>query len=274
MIARVCYALLAFALLALTAIFAVRVYRERRESLPVVQAPPEVAGQSCAAAIETARHLTKSGALDRARLAYLWLLGHCESSPTLPHAMLEAGSLFGHLLRQPREAQRVYEEFLRRFPSHPEAGDVTYHLARLEIDSEDYTAAVAHLTLLAQRYPDSWHEESAKFLAVKATEMLTAQRRKRRTILGQVAALVPTNLVSVLALLTALGPSIIQTVSKTRQESGSGRPRSRWVMATLVIALTLLNYVINNVDSARRNRVLMEKLDRLAAVSVPSRGSQ
>ncbi len=241
--------------------------------MPVVEAPAEVAGRSCEQGIAKARELTTSAAFDRARLVYLWFLRHCKSSASLPEAMLEAGSLLGHLAYQPREAQRVYAEFLRRFPAHPEAGTATYHLARLEIDAGDYTAAVGHLTALAQRYPHSWHEESAKFLAAKAAEMLAADRHRRRTVLGQLTELIPNNLVSLLALLTAIGPSVSQTLSKARGESPSHRPRVRWVIPSLIVGLTLLNYLINNVDSARRNRIVMDKLDRLAAVGVQLRGS-
>jgi len=272
MIARVCYALLAVSLLTLAAIFAVRVSRARHHGLPNVEPSAEVAGQSCEQAAETARTLTKAAAFDRARLAYLWILSHCDDSPVLPDAMLESGSLFGHLLDKPHDAQLVYESFLHRFPDHPEAGDVTFHLARLEIDAGNYAAAVAHLTTLAQQYPNSWHEESAKFLASRAAEMLAAERHSRRTVFGQLAQFVPNNLASLLVLLTAVGPSVIQTVHRARGESASDR--SKWMIPTIVIGLTVLNYTINNVDSARRNRMLMEKLDRLAAASVQPQRDQ
>lgn len=273
MITRVCYAVLAVVLLVLAGTFAVRLRRGGQHALPIVDTPAEVAGRSCEEGINTARQLTKSGTFDRARLVYLWLLQHCDNSPVLPDAMLEAGSLFGHLLHQPREARLVYAQFLRRFPTNPEAGDVTYHLARLEIERGDYTAAVAHLTTLAQRYPESWHEESAKFLAAKAAEMLEAEKRRRRTIFGQLAQLVPNNVVSLLALLTALAPTVIQSVDKVR-ESAPSEWRRRWAMPSLIIGLTLLNYIINNVDSARQNRMLMEKLDSLARGAAQVEASQ
>jgi tetratricopeptide (TPR) repeat protein len=273
MIARVCYALLAIGLLMLAGVFAFRLYRGRQRVLPVVEAPAEVAGRSCDEGIEKARELTKRAALDRARLVYLWLLSHCDNSPVLPDAMLEAGSLFGHLLHQPREARLVYQQFLRRFPTNPEAGDVTYHLARLEIERGDYTAAIAHLTTLAQRYPNSWHEESGKFLAAKAAEMLAAEKRSRRTFFGQLKQLVPNNLVSLLALLTALGPTVIQTVAKLRESAKSGT-RTRWAVPAIVVGLTALNYVMNNVDSGRQNRLLMEKLDHLAGGAVQAQASE
>ena len=266
MIARVGYALLALGLLALAGTFALRQHWARQPALPVVEAPAEIAGLSCEQALEKGRELTKGGALERARGVYLWLVSHCNNSPVLPDALLEAGSLFGHLLHQPREARLVYQQFLRRFPDNPEAGNVTYNLARLEIERGDYTAAVAHLTAMAQRYPDSWHEESAKFLAAKAAEMLAADKHSRRTVLGQLAQLIPNNVISLIALLTALGPTVIQTVSKVR-ESAKSATRTGWVMPTVIIGLTLLNYIMNNIDSARQNRILMEKLDRLAGVA-------
>ena len=80
MFARSCYAILAVALLTLAGIFAVRLYRERRQELPVVDAAVEIAGRSCEDAAAKTRELTKNGALDRARLSYLWLLSHCEAS--------------------------------------------------------------------------------------------------------------------------------------------------------------------------------------------------
>ena len=272
MFRRVGYGILAGGLLLLAGIFGVRACNQRARGLPDVAAPAEIAGRSCEEGVEKARQLTKTRALEQARLAYLWLLKHCDHSPVLADAMLEGGSLFGHLLHRPREAQLAYEEFLRRFPTHAEAADATFHLARLELDAGDYTSAVAHLTVLAQRFPTSSHEESAKFLAAKAAEMLAAERRSRRTATGQLAELVPNNLISLLALVTALGPSLIQTVSKARQSDRTDT-WSRWMMPSVIVGLTLLNFLFNNIDSARRNRLLVQKLDRLAGTSIGSEAS-
>ena len=269
MITRVGYALLAVGLLTLAAIFVIPAFTDRPHGFPKVDASAEVAGQSCEQATQTAAALTKDAKLDRARLAYLWILSHCDAAPVLPDAMLQAGSLFAYRMNEAHDAQLVYEEFLRRFPDHAEAGDVTFNLARLEIDGGDYSAAIAHLTMVAQRYPTSWHEESAKFLAMRAAEMLTADRHSRRTVFGQLAQFIPNNFASVLLLLTAVGPSVIQTVHKARGESVS--ERAKWMIPAIIIGLTVLNYTINNVDSARRNKLLMEKLDRLAAPSVQPR---
>lgn len=239
-------------------------YASRRTSLPVVEAPREIAGRSCESALDTARELTKNAALERARLAYLWLATHCDDSAVLPDALLEGGSLLGYLMQRPREAQRLFEEFLDRFPARLDAGVALYHLAKLEIDSGDYAAAVAHLKLLSERYPNSPREQSAKFLAVIVGEMLAAERRSQRTFLGQIAATVPTNFLSFLALLTALGPALVQAASKARRRSANSGTRFAWVIPSVVIGLTLLNYVVNNIDSARRNRMLMEELNQLS----------
>jgi hypothetical protein len=92
--------------------------------------------------------------------------------------------------------------------------------------------------------------------------MLASERRSRGTATGQLSALVPNNLFSVLALLIAIGPSAIQTLRQAKRESASGR-FWRWAVPALVIALMLLNGAINNIDNARRNTLVMEKLDRL-----------
>ncbi len=260
---RLSYALLTAALVILVALFGARVWRGESQTLPRVDAPPEIAGRSCADGLQKARELTRSGALDRARVAYLWLIGHCDDSPVLPDALLEAGSLLGHLMQRPSEARRVYRMFLRRFPSHPGAADATYHLAKLELDAGDYADAVVHLTALAHSWPGSAHAESAKFLAAKAAHMLAADRRSQRSAAGQVAALVPNNILSLLALLLAIGPSAIQTLRQAKHESAASRARLRWMIPALVIGLTLLNNLMNNVDNARRNALVMEKLDRL-----------
>lgn len=263
MMRRLCYALLTAALVTLVALFGARVWRGKRQALPRVDAPPEIAGRSCEDGLQQARELTRSGALEPARVAYLWLIGHCDHSPVLPDALLEAGSLFGHLMQRPSEARRVYRTFLRRFPTHPGAADATYHLAKLEIDAGDYAAAVVRLTALADRWPSSPHAESATFLAAKAAQMLAADRRSQRTAGGQAAALVPNNILSLLALLVAIGPSAIQTLRQAKGESAATRARRRWMVPVLVIGLTLLNSLMNNVDNARRNALVMEKLDRL-----------
>lgn len=259
---RLSYALLTAALMALLALFGARMWRKDAETLPTVEAPPEVAGRSCAAGLQTARELTWRDDLDDARRAYLWLIGHCDDSPVLPDALLEAGALFGFRMQRPGEARRAYETFLRRFPDQPGAADATHHLAQLEIDAGDYAPAVVHLTTLAERDPNGPHEESAKFLAARAAQMLAADRRSQRSAVGQVAALVPNNLFSMLALLVAIGPSAIQTLRQARRDS-AGPTRWRWMIPGLVIALTLLNSVINNIDNAQRNALVMEKLDRL-----------
>lgn len=274
MMRRVCYALLTVALVTLIALFVVRMRSRTPPALPAVEPPPEIAGRSCAEGLQRARELTRSGALDQARLAYLWLVGHCDDSSALPDALLETGSLLGHLMGRPGEARRAYETFLRRFPTHAGAADATYHLAKLEIDAGDYTGAVAHLTRLAEDYPDSQHEESAKFLAAKAAEMLAADRRKQRTAAGQLTALVPNNVVSLLALLAAIGPAIIQTVRQARSEAANRATSWRWMVPSIVIGLTVLNFVINHVDNTRRNALVMDKLDRLLEARSELPGTQ
>ena len=264
---------LAIALLALAGLFAARVYGNREQGLPSVPAPQEIAGRSCGESVAIARALTKQGALDRARLAYLWVVEHCGDATVLPGALLEAGSLLGYLLHHPGEAQTVYEQFLRRFPSDLGAVDATYHLAKLEIDAGDYASAVAHLTTLAERYPNSPHAASAQLLAAKAAELLAHERRSQRTLVGQLWQLVPNNVLSLLAVLAALGPSVIQTVSRLKTERSPEAARSRWLVPMVIIGLTVLNYVINNVDNARRNRTLMEKLDQLTASRVEPGGT-
>ncbi|HUI28384.1 MAG TPA: tetratricopeptide repeat protein [Candidatus Kryptonia bacterium] len=265
MLARIGYAILAVGLFVLIGVFVVRVYRGRPRSLPSVAAPAEIAGQPCQAALETARELTRRRALERARQAYLWLATHCDDSPVQPEALLEAGSLLGHLLNQPHEAQQVYERFLGRFGSQPGADAALYHLAKLRIDAGDYAAAITYLSLLAERYPTSEHRESAQFLTVKAAEMLAARRQALRSVSGQVAQLVPNNFFSLLALLAAVGPSLLQIVVRPKSDFSPARRRLRWVQPSLVVGLTFLNYVMNNLDLARRNADLMEKLDEVSS---------
>jgi hypothetical protein len=258
MIARIGYGFLAVCLVTLAATFGVRVYEQRRQPLPGVLELPDFAGISCEDGLAKARELTKATQVDRARLAYLWLRTHCASSPLLPDVLLEAGSLCGHLMQRPVEAQQIYQEFLSRFPTHPAADDATYHLAKLEIDGGDYAAAVAHLTALAQRYPDSPHQESAKFLASKAAEMLAADRTTFRSVSGQLGAFVPNNPFSLFALLLAVGPAALEVISKAKRER-------RWLIPTLVLVLTLLNYLVNNWEAFQRNAQLMETFVHLAA---------
>ncbi|MBI4516104.1 MAG: tetratricopeptide repeat protein [Deltaproteobacteria bacterium] len=262
MIRRLTYTVLTVGLVGLCGLFALRLLGEGTSSLPAASAPEGIRG-SCEDGLGQARELTKNGGAERSYQAYLWLIGQCADSPVLPDILLEAGSLFGHLLEQPGQARRVYEEFLLRFPTHPQADDAIFHLARLEIDAGDYTQAVSHLTTLAQHYPGSEHQESAKFLATKAAEMLAADRRRLHTLPGQLAALIPNNLLSLLAVVAALGPSIIQAASKAQANGGEGQKRRRWMMPVVIIVLTLLNYAINNIESRQRNAALMEKLDRL-----------
>jgi hypothetical protein len=273
MVARIGYATFALLLVVLAGVFAVRLLRGRPERLPAVAAPAEIAGRPCDEAAGIARELTRERVLDRARLAYLWIVTNCDGAAALPDAMLAGASLLGYLVNQPSEARLVYEDFLRRFPMHADVPQALYHLAKLEIDAGHYAAAVARLTSLADRYPHSAHEQSAKFLASKAAEMLATEQQSRRTLLGQIAELVPNNIVSFLALIAALGPSVIQVVTRARGDAGAPM-RLRWVMPTVVVGLTVLNYTLNNIEGARRNRMLMEKLDRLVALSPAAQGAK
>lgn len=266
---RLPYAVLTVVLLILAVLCVTRLFGGT-PSLPTVSQPDALQGRSCAEALAQARGLTASRAIDRARVAYLWIIETCDGDgAVLPQALLEAGSLLGHLMQRPDEARVAYETFLRRFPNHPNAADALFHLAKLEIDDGDSADATAHLTLLAQRFPDSVHKDSATFLASRASELVVADRRSQRTLLGQLARTVPTNVLSLLALLAAIGPSVIQTVRQARkEESGAARQR-RWMIPGIIIGLTLLNYVINNIDNARQNAQLMNKLDRLLAAGLP-----
>jgi tetratricopeptide (TPR) repeat protein len=275
MMRRIGYALLSAVLIALVAVFVVRALRVNPHTLPRLdEAPEALVGLSCERGLAAAQQLTKGGALEHARLAYLWLIQQCDESTILPDVLLEAGSLFGHLQRRPAEARAAYEQFLERFPDHPGAADATYHLAKLEIDAGNYAAAAASLTALAERYPDSERRESARFLAEEAAELLAAERQSRRTIGGQLAAMVPNNLASLLAVMLAIGPAVLQTVRQGRRDAAGGTVRWPWLVPVLVITLTLLNNLMNNVDNARRNTLVMEKLDRLLESNAQTPGNK
>lgn len=271
---RVLYASLTALLTVLAVICVVRLWGGGAGPLPLVEQPAELRGRPCADALAQARALTSSGALDRARDAYLWIIGDCDDATVLPDALLEAGSLLGHLMQRPDEARAAYQEFLRRFPEHAGAADALFHLAKLEIDAGRSADAVAHLTLLAQRFPDSPHRESAVFLASRASALVTTNRREQRTLLGQLARIVPNNIVSLLALLAAIGPAIIQAVHQASKE-GAGAPlQRRWMLPGILIGLTLLNYVLNNIDGARRDAQLMAELDRLLVAGGSATGDR
>jgi hypothetical protein len=88
--------------------------------------------------------------------------------------------------------------------------------------------------------------------------MLAADRTTFRSVSGQLGALVPNNPFSFFALLLAVGPAALELISKAKREQ-------RWLIPTLVLALTLLNYVVNNCETFQKNAQLMEKFVRLAA---------
>jgi hypothetical protein len=267
---RVFYGVLTAVLVILAVLCLVRLIG-KTPSLPAMAQPEAIRGRSCAQSLRHARVLTTSDA-DGARQTYLWIIANCETdAEVLRTALLEAGSLLGHLMDRPDEARMAYEEFLRRFPNERAAADALFHLAKLEIDAGDSPGAVAHLTLLAQRFPDSAHTESATFLAGRAADLVSAERRRQGTVLGQLARTVPTNALSLLALLAAIGPSVIQTVRQTRKETATQR---QWMMPGIIIGLTLLNYIINNIDSARRDTQMMDKLDQLIAAGAPQANSR
>lgn len=266
---RLPYAVLSAVLLILAALCVTRLFGGS-SSLPTVRQPDALQGRSCVEALAHARGLTAGREVELAREAYLWIIETCDRDETvLPQALLEAGSLLGHLAHRPDEAHIAYETFLGRFPNHPGAPDALFHLARLEIDAGDSADAIAHLTLLSQRFPDSAHKESATFLASRAADLVAADRRAQRTFLGQLARTVPTNLLSLIALLAAIGPSVIQTLQKASTEESAATHSRRWMVPGVIIGLTLLNYVINNIDSARQNAQLMSKIDQLLAAGVP-----
>jgi hypothetical protein len=63
---------------------------------------------------------------------------------------------------------------------------------------------------------------------------------------------------SLLALVAAIGPASIQAVRQSKTDK-----RWRRVLLGIVIGLTLVNYAMNNVDNARKNNQVMEKLEKL-----------
>jgi hypothetical protein len=56
-----------------------------------------------------------------------------------------------------------------------------------------------------------------------------------------------------------------------RRDSAGGAVRWPWLVPAVIVGLTLFNSTLNNVDNARRNTLVMEKLDRLleAQAQVP-----
>lgn len=259
---RFAYALVAAVLCVGVGMFAVQSGGQRGGGLPVVAQPDGFAELSCSAGVDRARSLVRSGAVDAAAQAYLWLAVGCADDRMLPDILLEAGSLFGHMLRNPAWARASYERLLDCCSGADGADTATYQLARLEIDDGDFAAAVSHLTILAERYPTTPHIESARVLSLRAAEMLTARRQESRTVSGQVRELVPNNAWSVLAVIAAVGPAMMEAFRRARDATGVSR-----LAPTAILALTILNYFINNAESARRDADILAKLEGLKSVA-------
>jgi hypothetical protein len=62
---------------------------------------------------------------------------------------------------------------------------------------------------------------------------------------------------------------VIQTLQKASKEESEAATHRRWTLPGIIIGLTLLNYVINNLDTARQNAQMMSKIDQLLAAGVP-----
>lgn len=60
------------------------------------------------------------------------------------------------------------------------------------------------------------------------------------------------------------------TNSAALEGSNAARRRTRWIVPAVVIGLTFLNYVVNNVQSTRRDSFLMEEFNRLAGIALSS----
>lgn len=242
------YAIAAALVAALLVPLALQMYASRDRPLPVVTDMPENLGLTCEEVLQNARELAISDP-GKARQTYLFFFHLCPDTAEMPHAMIEAASLLSYRLESPREARRVYTEFLGRFPTHPDASAAMLQLAKLELDAGNYASAVAHLTRLTNRYPNSLHEESARYLAERAAEMLASDRQSPWTILGQIRQLVPNNFKSILAILVALVPFAAKAIH--RYVSG---PRTGKSLALLLLLLVCLitNYFMNIVERSKQ----------------------
>lgn len=243
-------AIVGIGVLVLLIAFGVERWRPRVSPLPVVTELAGMDGLSCTEGLGRARELVRA-APEEARLAYFWLLNHCEHSPELPEVLIEAGALLAYHLQKPEEARQVYREFLERFPTDQSGADVLLQLAKLDLDAADYPAAVSRLTQLTQQYPGSQHQESAQFLANRAAEMLAADRQSVRTPLGQLRQMVPNNVASALMLLIGFIP-VVYTASNAAQKLKQTQRTGGKLVIALVIVCIITNFVINNFKKAQQ----------------------
>jgi len=248
-------------LLVLLIAFGAQNWLKRDSPLPVVTELPGMDGLSCTDGLARARELSRTSP-DQSRLSYFWLMTHCADSPVLQEAMLEVGALLAYHLQQPTEAQQVYQLFLHRFPSDPAAADVLLQLAKLELDKGDYSSAVSHLTELVQRYPDSSHQDSARFLAERAAEMLAVDRQAVRTPLGRFRQMVPNNAASVLMLVMGFIPAVYTAIS-TAQNFKTAKGKGAKAMLALVIICTLGSFAVNDFKKAQETARLDTEISAL-----------
>ena len=124
-------------------------------------------------------------------------------------------------------------------------------LAKLELDRGDYASAVTHLTQLVQDFPDSSHQESARFLAERAAELLAADRQAARTPLGRLQQMVPNNVASVLMLVMGFIP-VVYTASNAAQKLKSAQGIGMKLLLAIVIVCIFANFSINNFKKAQQ----------------------
>jgi len=242
--------LLGAGLLVLLVAFGAQKWMKREPPLPVVTELQDMDGLSCADGLEKARELSRI-APDQGRLAYFWLFSQCAESPITAEAMIEAGALLAYHLQKPAEAEQVYARFLDQFPTEPAAADVLLQLAKLQLDKGDYASAVTRLTQLVQDFPDSPHQESARFLADRAAELLAADRQSVRTPLGQLRQMVPNNVGSALMLLMGFIP-VVYTATNAAQRLRETQRAGVKLLIALVIVCIFTNFFINNFKKAQQ----------------------
>jgi tetratricopeptide (TPR) repeat protein len=253
--------LLGAGLLVLLVAFGAQKWMKREPPLPVVTELPGMDGLSCADGLAKARELSRT-APDQGRLAYFWLFSQCADSSIIAEAMIEAGALLAYHLQKPAEAEQVYARFLNRFPTDPAAADVLLQLAKLQLDKGNYASAVTHLTQLVQDFPDSSHQESARFLADRAAELLAADRQAARTPLGRLQQMVPNNAASVLMLVMGFIP-VVYTASNAAQKFKATQRTGAKLLLALVIVCIFTNFVINNFKKAQQIAQLNTEISAL-----------
>ena len=246
---------------------------EGRVALPwaLRQRPPE---QQLTKALELARE----GKTELALELYRTVVDTVDDPERQAEALFLWASALGQSMDQNARARQLFEQLTKAYPQSRFADNAHYSLGLLAVETGALRRAVYHFTYLIEHYPQSERLEEAKLMARHVSQRLVEGWRGVSHLslpVSIVMNLLPNNLISLLALLTAVGGPLVWVLlgyleSPQRREVLK-RSTIAKVMLLLFVMLIVSNYFLNRHQSQQDSQQLMMRLRQSGIDLAPPR---